>query len=104
MHVQPVTDQLRDDPSPLRGGADHAGSPVVDRRHGVEEMGQVTCAGVEDGAGGLIVGVRVGDGDGAVFACLFGKGRRAFQLRRHIDDADQPPAARVQPAKGRIVR
>ena len=104
MHVQSVADQLRRDLLPLRGGADHTGSSVMDRRHGVEEMGQVAGAGVKDGAGGLIVRVRVGDGHGAVPGSFFGKVRRAFQLRRHIDNSDQPPAARIQSAKGLIVR
>ena len=104
MHVQPVADQLRNDAVPLAGRPDHAGLAVVDRRHGVVQVGQMRRPGVKDGGGFVIVCVRVRDRHGAQRPGLFGKGSRARQLRRDVHDAQQAAAALMQGAEGPDVR
>ena len=104
VHMDPVTDQLRGDRLPLRGGADDAGLPVMDRRHGVVKVGQMACPRRIDSRRLLIRRIRMGHGYGTETACLLRKCHGSGQFRRHIHDADQPAAALVELLKSLEIR
>ena len=65
MDVEAVADQLRLDLLILHAGGNDTGIPVVDGRHGVVQVGQMGDTGIHSGLGVTVVGVGVGDGNGA---------------------------------------
>ena len=99
-----VANQFSGDRFVLRCRTDHAGLAVVDRRHRVIEVSQVGHAGVNRRLGVLVVGIGMGNGDGAELFRLRHKLRRAVQLRSQIHDGDQSFAVVIQLSESVIVR
>ena len=93
MDVEAVADQLGPDIGVLDAGGDDTGIAVVDAGHGVVQVGQVGDTGVNGSAGMVIVGIGVGDGDGAQLAGLLHELGGTGQFGGHIHDADQTAAA-----------
>ena len=63
VYVDAVGDDLERDPLVSESCSDRARPAVVDRRHGVEQVGGVACSGVEGELRRRIVGVGVTDRD-----------------------------------------
>ena len=99
-----VADHLGGDGLVLGSSSDDAGLPVMDGRHGIVEVGQMGHAGVNGSLGVLVVGIGVGDGDGAKLFRLLHKFHRARKLRRQVHDGDQSLAVLVQLPEGLEVR
>ena len=88
-----IRDQLRADLLRLRSGSNHAGLTVMDRRHGVIQMGQMGHTGCNALARSIVVRVRVGDRDGAERFRLADKFLCPRKLRRNIHNTDESAAA-----------
>ena len=89
MHVKPVADDLRGDFVGLQDRAGQARAPVIDRRHPVEQMGRVTCAGGNRGHSFVVCRTGMPERH----AMTAGRERsnqveRALELRREGDDSD----------------
>ena len=92
MYMQSVTDQLRRHIVPLSSRPDHAGSAVMDRRHPVEQVGQMGGPGFEAVPRLLIGGIGMRHRNPAKrrnfpYECLC-----AMKLRRDIHNTDQAAA------------
>ena len=89
--VEAVANQLAPDTAVVEHGAHHAGLPVVEAAHGVEQVGGVGDALVKGGLGLVIVRGGVGDGHGAQLAGLFHKVQAAGLLGGYVTRRTMPP-------------
>ena len=91
-----VADDFRPDLGIFHRGGNHAGVAVVNAGHGIVQVGQVGDAGVDGGLGVVIVGIGVGDGNGAELLGLCHEFCGAGQLRGHIHNPNQTAAVLIQ--------
>lgn len=89
--VEAVANQFAPDTAVVEHGAHHAGLPVVEAAHGVEQVGGVGDALVKGGLGLVVVRGGVGDGHGAQLAGLLCKRIAARLLRGDIHQRTMPP-------------
>ena len=91
-----VADQLSPNARSLHSGGNHAGSPVRNGGHGIVQVGQMPGPGIEHRPGMVIVGIRMGNGDGAELGGLLGEFLCTGELRSHVHDLHQAVAALPQ--------
>ena len=91
-----IADKLRLHPLALAGRADDPGLSVMNRRHGIVQMGQMPGASLKHRQRMLIIRIRVGNGDITQFLSLGGKLHRSRQLRCDVHDLNEAAAALLQ--------